>query len=366
MPDRPPLAQLLQRTRRLPTAIRYLVTVVLVLVLFAVPDALIAGAPHYPFAHLIIGVLLAAAMFDHGSGLMATALGALLGAWFHLAPLRSFSIAEPEGTVALLVFIGTGMTISVVVEALHRAVARLQALHDDLSRSERARLLMLREFRHRTRNDLGSLVGLLMLRARLAPSDTAREALRDAAEHALALARVHARLALDEGLDRGAEHPMVDSREFVAGLCTDIETALTSGGLRPVRLLAEAEAHPLSAERAVPLGLVLNETVTNALKYAFPEDRAGTITVSFRREGEEFVLRVSDDGIGLPPEGELEDAPPNRPSRDAGLGTRLLRSLAAQLRGRFLRQAGPAGRGTRAELRFAAAEPAAIAAAAAA
>jgi two-component sensor histidine kinase len=102
----------------------------------------------------------------------------------------------------------------------------------------------------------------------------------------------------------------------------------------------------------VPLGLVLNETVTNALKYAFPEGRAGTVQVRFLRQDSHFVLTVADDGIGIPPEAELDEAPPGHAPRGAGLGTRLLRALAAQLRGHFARRPGEDGRGTVAELRF--------------
>lgn len=79
--------------------------------------------------------------------------------------------------------------------------------------------------------------------------------------------------------------------------------------------------------RAVPVGLITNELVTNALKYAFPDDRAGTVCIRFWREGEEFVLAVEDDGIGLP---DTDAAP-----KGTGLGRRLIRALAAQLGGRL-------------------------------
>ncbi len=121
--------------------------------------------------------------------------------------------------------------------------------------------------------------------------------------------------------------------------------------------MAEAEAHPLDSERAVQLGLTLNEAVTNALKYAFPEERAGTVRVRFAREGGEFVLTVADDGIGLPAEGELAGAPPAPAPRGSGLGTRLLRALAAQLRGSLSRRPGEGGVGTVSELRFPCARP---------
>jgi len=358
MPVSARLASILDRTRTLPVAARYLVTVLIVLGIFAAQQLLDPGiAPSSPFGHYLVAVLICGTLFDHGSGIVATTLSALLAVWANLPPVGRFALEGPREWVALGLFLLVAGAITTVVESLHRTITRLQTARDDLLRSERARDLVMREFRHRTRNDLGSLVSLLLLRARSAPSDVAREALREAADHALALSRVHARLSLDEGLGAGAERPMVDTREFVAGLSQDIESALFGQGLRAVHLTSRAEAHPLSAERAVPLGLVLNETVTNALKYAFPEERPGTVEIRFAREGEDYVLAVTDDGIGLPPEGEVEDAPPAQPAGGAGLGTRLLRALASQLRGRFARRRGPDGRGTVAELRFPAAEP---------
>ena len=108
---------------------------------------------------------------------------------------------------------------------------------------------------------------------------------------------------------------------------------------------------------SVHLGLALNELVTNALKYAFPDDGAGTVRVRFAREGESFLLSVSDDGVGMA--GDEAPAPPHaekRP-RGTGLGTRLLQGLAAQLRGTLSRRGSGNGAGTLAELRFPVAEP---------
>ena len=358
MPGRSPLATLIRRTRAMRPAVRHLGAAALALSVFGL-RLLLDPAPQatYPFGHFFVAILLAAVLFGAGASYVATLLSGLLGTWYYLPPTGSLVLPDPSDYLEVVLFLLAAATMTAVIEALHRAVQRVEHAQTELLRSERARALVLREFRHRTRNDLGSLVGLLMLRARTAPSDAARDALCEAADHALALARVHARLTLDD-LEEGAEHATVDTREFISGLCADIEAAQFGQELRPVRLVAGAEAHLLSAERAVPLGLVLNETVTNALKYAFPEDRPGTVQVRFAREGEEFVLTVTDDGIGLPPEGELENAPPARPAGGSGLGTRLLRALAAQLRGRFTRRPGPDGIGTVAELRFAAAEPA--------
>ncbi|WP_376100716.1 sensor histidine kinase (plasmid) [Roseomonas sp. CCTCC AB2023176] len=116
-------------------------------------------------------------------------------------------------------------------------------------------------------------------------------------------------------------------------------------------LAIHAEAHPLPTERAVYLGLVLNELVTNALKYAFPEGRPGRIAVSLRCEGETFVLRVEDDGIGLDENGDKDETDTRDERPRGGLGTRLLHGLAGQLRGSFARsESEPSG--TAGELRF--------------
>jgi two-component sensor histidine kinase len=282
--------------------------------------------------------MLSASLFNQGSGFLATALSALLAAYFYLP--TSDDGSQVRHVVALVLFVIIAAAMTFIIEMLHKAVA-------ELHRSERARQLLLREFRHRTRNDLQSLVGILRLRARTAPSDAARDGLHEAADHAMALARVHTRLAQD---GEGGSNPAITcTRDFIVGLCADLEAAQFGDELRPVALVAEAEAHPLPTERAIQLGLVLNETVTNALKYAFPEDRAGTVRVRFARTGEEFVLTVADDGIGLPKEGDMTE---RRPQRGAGLGTRLLAALAAQLRGTFKRRPGEGDVGTVAELRF--------------
>jgi two-component sensor histidine kinase len=330
----------------LPTPVRYSATAGLVLLAFLARRLVDPYVPHgYPFAHFFIAILLSAALFDGRAGLFATGLAALFGDWFYLPPEGHLTVTGGKDLLVLLAFIAVGCGLSAMVGALHKALDRLQQTITKLDRAERARSLLLREFRHRTRNDLHSLAGLLMLRARTASSEAAREGLREAAGHALALARVHTRLTPPTADQEAA---VVDSHDFIVGLCGDIRAGLAGEGLRPVTLLAEAEAHPLDAERAVPLGLVLNEAVTNALKYAFPEGRSGRVRVCFGREGANFVLCVVDDGVGL-----AEDPA----SRGSGLGTRLLQALAAHLRGTFMRHPGADGIGTVAELRFPAAAP---------
>ena len=350
------------RTRALPIWAKYLATCVVVAAVLPASLALAAVLPPgYPFLPFLFAVLVAGALFNHGSGFLATALSALLAAWLFLPPIGNTLAEDLRNRLALLLFVAVGASVATVVEVLHRALVREKRARADLARSEEQRRLLLNEFRHRTRNDLQSLSALLLLRARAAPSSAAADGLREAAEHARALARVHAWLAHGDlpGATEDGNPARVDTKDFVEGLCRDLDRALSGGELRPVALIAEAESHALDAERAVHLGLVLNELVTNALKYAFPDNGAGAVRVRFAREGESFVLSVRDDGVGLPSD-EASGLPPRAAGKrplGTGLGTRLLQGLAAQLRGALSRRRGEDGAGTLAELRFPVAEP---------
>jgi two-component sensor histidine kinase len=93
----------------------------------------------------------------------------------------------------------------------------------------------------------------------------------------------------------------------------------------------------IDSKRAVSLGIIANELLTDAFKYAFPDDRGGTITIALRREGAETLFEVADDGIGLPP--DFSEA------GSAGFGLKLVRHLALDLRGRLEIGSGGDGRG---------------------
>jgi two-component sensor histidine kinase len=282
----------------------------------------------FPFLVAVLGILASATLFGEGCGLLATGLSAAAAVYFYLPPYYSFAVSEPSHFTALVTFCVVGSLISLVISSLHRALAEVRA-------GEQVQASMLREFRHRTRNDLGNLSALLLLRAgRSAPE--CRAHLREAAGHAMSLARVHTRLG---NAAAGAGHEVVVcSRDFVDGLAGDILLALSNGALNPIGLLSECEDHPIDTERAVVVGQILNECLSGALQHAFPNDREGRITVRFRREEPMFVLEVEDDGVSVE-------------ATTGDLGARIQGALAAQLRGTFVRQPLAAG-GTLRRLTF--------------
>jgi two-component sensor histidine kinase/PAS domain-containing protein len=182
------------------------------------------------------------------------------------------------------------------------------------------------ELNHRVKNNLAMVSGLLDLQAKEA-SEAARGELAKAAERVRSIADVHAALGGDAGTGAGA----VDFAAYLEELIARLDRSL---GLREgVRLALRAEPASLPAEAAVPLGMAVNELVTNAVKYAYPSPTFGPIEVALERQGEDLLLSVRDEGVGLPAGGGRR-----------GLGMRLVRSLAGQAGGQLSIGDGPGAR----------------------
>jgi len=171
------------------------------------------------------------------------------------------------------------------------------------------------ELNHRVKNNLMMVAGLLQMQARSATPE-AREQLLKAVDRVQSIAQVHG------ALYHGSQRHAVDFGAYLQDLCASLSQSLISDDR--VTLEVEAEPAMLSVDTAIPLGMVVNELVTNAVKYAYPEPATGVITVRFGRQEGGFVLTVGDSGQGLP--GNIE-------SRPGSLGMKLINSLVAQVGG---------------------------------
>jgi two-component sensor histidine kinase len=298
-------------TRAIPVPVRYLITAAVVVLVAWIWITWGGGAERYPLLAFIPVILVCGALLDRGNGFLATALSAALTDYYALPPIRSMEIHGAGDQAAFGLFVFVGIIISIVVEALHVGFVELAKEHERARDAVKDREVLLHELAHRTRNDFANVVTLLNLQARQA-SGEAREALTSAAERVQTIARVHRRLELHDA------RVVVDSKSYIEELCADLR--LSRIAMRPIALECRAESHPLNLEKAVPLGLIINESVTNATKHAFPDERSGIINVSFERMGDVYELTVADNGIGR-----------NETSGDGGLGNRLMQMLAAQL-----------------------------------
>ena len=196
------------------------------------------------------------------------------------------------------------------------ALSRDKASVEQELRASNARLeALLGEVNHRVANSLQIVSAMVGLQAAAISDQRARTALDDTQRRIGAIARVHRRLYTSNDTER------VDMREYLGSLIDELAETWHEGD-GPRRLLLAADPIRLPTDKAVSLGVIVSELVTNALKYAYPDDR-GEVRVALTREGEDFfLLTVEDDGCGMQP-----DAAP----RGTGLGTKLIRAMAQSL-----------------------------------
>lgn len=188
-----------------------------------------------------------------------------------------------------------------------------ERLRESLSEKE----LLLREVHHRVKNNMQVISSLLAMQSTGGDEAVAKK-LEDSQNRIRSIALIH------EQLYRSTEIEHIGARAYLESLTSQL---VQSFGVGNVALELDVDAAlTLDIDQSMACGLIVNELVTNAVKYAFPDGRRGTIQVSLReRPGGERLLEVKDDGRGMEPS--------NGPSKSLGMS--LIATLARQLRGRF-------------------------------
>lgn len=196
--------------------------------------------------------------------------------------------------------------------------------------------VLLKEVHHRVKNNMAVIAGLLGMQADIMQDTRASVALAESQRRVESMALIHEYLYSTEHLDR------VNFGSYIEQLAHEI---FSSYALQPdlISVRIEAEDINLGVHRAIPCGLILNELLSNALKYAFPDGRSGVIRVRFARlESGDLTLSVEDNGIGLASDFDWENA--------ASVGLRVVRILARQIDARLTLDRS--GAGTRFSMQF--------------
>jgi two-component sensor histidine kinase len=191
-----------------------------------------------------------------------------------------------------------------------------------LEESNAQKDLLLKEVHHRVKNSLQIVAGLLGLQAKTAGS--AASQFHDAGARVMAIATVHQQLHDSE--DVGT----VRIDRYLVDLCRGIEAASSLNRLS--RIAVDAAPLVVSTEVAVPLAILVNELVTNAIQHAKPVGEAGIVRVLLTANGDAFSISVSDAGDG-----------PDGAQTHVGLGTRIVETLARQVNGVVTKEQGAAG-----------------------
>ncbi|EGJ48968.1 histidine kinase dimerization/phosphoacceptor domain -containing protein [Desulfocurvibacter africanus] len=235
------------------------------------------------------------------------------GGRMHDAPVEIVLRVVPFGSVPYMV-------------AVARDVSERKLNEERLRDSLREKEVLLKEIHHRVKNNLQTISSLLSLQAQVLDDPAVAELFRESQNRIQSMALVHERLYQADDLSS------VDFDSYLSSVISFLMQSYRRNS-SSVRLIKDLEDLALPVTVAIPCGLMVNELLSNSLKYAFPDGRAGAIEVSFRRDGDRYVLRVADDGVGLPPDIDPLDT--------SSLGLKLVLTLVRQLKGNLDIQPAP-------------------------
>jgi two-component sensor histidine kinase len=192
--------------------------------------------------------------------------------------------------------------------------ARAQARMNDDLLHEKA--ILIQEVQHRVANSLQIIASVLMQSARRVQSEEARGHLQNAHHRVMSIAAVQKQLSTSQGGN-------VELRTYLTQLCESLGASMIADPGR-LSISVTADDSAVEADISISVGLIVTELVINALKHAFPDQPIGKIVIDYSSTGSDWMLSVTDNGIGMP---TGRDAP------KAGLGTGIVEALVKNLQG---------------------------------
>jgi two-component system, sensor histidine kinase PdtaS len=303
---------LLRATRGTPLWLRAVISTCAVASAYLFQIPIEVEVPGEPFLLFFVIVMACTLAFGPGFGWLAAILTSFLSLPF-FDPGNSLYVTKAVDLEKVELYLVFSASIVPVAGAFADALLNAYAESEASARREREKSLLLTELSHRVGNNFSVISALMRQKAGGTSDPNAKASIDQAVTQLSVMARIHGRLSVS-----GDDQSCIDSRSFLEGLCEDISSS--AGSASPVKCLAVS--YPLHAVDAVPLGLIINELITNALKHAFPTGTTGQVEVTLDATGEGLRLRVSDNGLGV-----------QNKAHGSGLGHRLIRALAHQLGG---------------------------------
>jgi PAS domain S-box-containing protein len=218
-----------------------------------------------------------------------------------------------------------GNKVQQILLAIEDITERVRLEREHAIAGERIGML-LQELTHRVKNSLQIIAAMVSIEARSHKSGEGKAALERVSHRINALGHLYSKLSQADTIEA------VDAAIYLDELCHDLIASVNEEGDTSIVLKTDIDNALLPTDRAIPIGLIVNELVTNAVKYAFPSDTKGTVLVTLKRAPGELRLTVADDGQG---------ADPRR--ADSGLGGRLVERFAQQLGGQLKRESNSRG-----------------------
>jgi len=242
-----------------------------------------------------------------------------------LIPLKT-----PDGTVTSILVISRDISerkrteeeIQLLNATLEQRVRdrtqELEQATEAIRASLDEKVILLREVHHRVKNNLQIIISLSNLQMRQIDDKQLKQVMVDTQNRVRAMSFVHEKLYRSEDLSH------IDLSDYIRYLATHLFASYNVNS-QQVSLNLDIKKIMLNINTAIPLGLIINELISNSLKYAFPDGRKGEIFIALQREDHTLTLLFKDNGIGIPADLDWRDT--------KSLGLRLVVSLVEQLDG---------------------------------
>jgi PAS domain S-box-containing protein len=201
---------------------------------------------------------------------------------------------------------------------LEKEVVEHERAEEQIRAALNEKVVLLQEIHHRVKNNLQIVISLINLQTRQIKDENVKRILQESQTRIRVMALVH------EKLYRSDDISHIIFSEYIRDLIT-ILFDFYSLNRRLIAIKVEMKDIFLNIDTAIPIGLIINELVTNSLKHAFPGGRKGEISISIQEEGRVLSVIFKDNGVGIPPGFDWRNAP--------SLGLRLIISLVEQLNG---------------------------------
>lgn len=211
-----------------------------------------------------------------------------------------------------------------LVPAIKRAITERNELEElkrskiELQNALKEKEMLLKEIHHRVKNNLMIISNLLELQSYYVRDKADLNVFRESKTRADSMALIHERLYQSTDLKS------IDIGDYIRNLAADIfDTYVIDPD--QIKLMVNVDDIRLDTNTAIPLGLIINELLTNSLKYAFPNDKKGNITIELNKNDDKFTVIIKDDGIGFPSDLDYKNT--------ETLGLELVNSLTQQVNG---------------------------------
>lgn len=198
------------------------------------------------------------------------------------------------------------------------AYKKLEKSEKDLKLALKEKEILIKEIHHRVKNNLMVISSLLNIQSKFIKDKAALSVFRESQKRANSMAMIHERLYRSNDLKK------IEFGDYIYSLSTDLFHTYVLDPSR-VKLKLNVEKVMVDINTSVPLGLIVNELITNSMKYAFPDGESGEISISFHQVDDKYILEVKDNGIGIPKDLDIVNA--------KSLGLQLVTSLTDQING---------------------------------